>query len=218
MIMNSDDRRILESLFLFPSGIPENSGWQIRSFRSGEVIYSPESFEKCLVVILQGRATAKSAFTGALLNSFKPGDVFGAAALFGETDYGSVITAKGDCRAAFFPESYVLSLIKSDPDAAVGYISFLSEKIRFLNRKVMMFTSGSAEGTLARFLLTEADENGQVTLHVPSVKLASLLNISRASLYRVMSVFEEDGAIKKDGKLITLTDPSKLKEYMGETL
>ena len=51
-------------------------------------------------------------------------------------------------------------LMLAYPRAALGYIAFLSEKIRFLTQKIATFTAGSATEKLENFLFDSLDSCG----------------------------------------------------------
>ena len=91
----------------------------------------------------------------------------------------------------------------------MSYIAFLSQRIRFLNRKIDSFTAPSAREALLRHLL-EIHRDGAAEITGGYSQLARTLNIGRASLYRALDALEAEGCIRRDGKCITiLEDPSK---------
>lgn len=199
--MTERDRKTLRRSFLFAdTPLPEDAEVHVHEYVSGDAIYSPGEDCRRLGILLEGRAIARKEETDAVLNVFSPPDVFGAAALFGaREEYGSRILAKGRCRVAFFLEEAVEELLRAHPDAAMAYIRYLSDKIRFLNRKVTVFTSPTAESRLAAYLL-ERETEGTVRSVLPLTKLSSLLSVSRASLYRVAGELEEAGILRREGK------------------
>ena len=219
--MTSRDRELLKKCFLFSDGaLPPDLAVEIRQFSTGQLVYGPESQQRCLGILLEGRAIAHKDETDAVLNIFAPGDVFGAAALFGsDAAYASRIVAKGKCRVAFLTEAAVTELLQTNPKAALSYIRYLSDKIRFLNEKVLIFTSTSCESRLASYLLIRQD-GGRVHQQLSGGKLASLLAVSRASLYRAAEQLESAGAIRREGKEWIITDEQALLRFRaggGET-
>ena len=109
-----------------------------KKFSKGETIYAPSSFKRAIGYIVSGSATA---FTdnnnGVVMKTFSEGMCFGAAAVFGEGDiYVSKITANEDCSVLFISEAELKGIFETCPAAAVNYINFLSDKIRFLNKKL----------------------------------------------------------------------------------
>lgn len=174
---------------------------------SGDIIYEPKNFEHSLGIILSGSAKIETAndSKNVLLRTIDTGNVFGAASLFGdETEYVTQITAKGTTSAAFFSQMSIMEIVTADKRAAINYINFLSDRIRFLNHKILSFTSGSAENRLACFIYKLPEINGTVVLPFGLNQLADSLDIGRASLYRAFDNLESSGCIKRDGKKIII--------------
>jgi CRP-like cAMP-binding protein len=173
-----------------------------KTYNKGESIYSGESFERALGVILSGFASANG--ENVLKKTFMQGDTFGAAALFGNAEaYISEITAKTDCVIQFVDEKKLVSLFEKYPLISINYISFLSERVRFLNQKISMFTCKSASMKVYRLLLDNADENNRVKISNMS-SLARLTSIGRTSLYRALDELVDEGYISRDGSTIII--------------
>lgn len=141
-----------------------------------------------------------------LLQRLEKGKVFGAASLFSEeTEDVTILRAEGDASTFFLPIALITELICENSDFALSYVTFLSEKIRFLNKRMSELSAPSVTQKLAAFLLRK--ENG---IAQTKVKLASALGIGRASLYRALDELEETGLISVDGKNVTVIDPEGL--------
>ncbi len=181
---------------------------ETQTFKSGDIIFSPENTDKKLGIFLSGTATVHSVDSqnGVLLRSFAKNDVFGLATLFGSRSrYVSIITAKKSCRVLFLDAKDILPLTETNPTFAANYIRCLSDKICYLNSKISCFTAGSPERKLAFFLCSHCPADG-FSMTISANSLSEMLNIGRASLYRVFDKFTEEGYIKKEAKTITLLD------------
>ncbi|MBQ2733578.1 MAG: Crp/Fnr family transcriptional regulator [Clostridia bacterium] len=177
------------------------------SFKKGETIYSEKEFRRALGILLAGKAKATPAGNSAtVLNIFLPGAVFGAAAVFSpEEEYVSCISAASDCRVLFFDENELSRLFSAYPQAAVNYISFLSQRIRFLNGKLSLFTKNDAEGRVYEFLAKNCNDSGTVTYTGSMALLARNLGVGRTSLYRALDALEHKKMIvREDGKIKVL--------------
>ena len=152
------------------------------AFRKGEVIYTPDAFSRRLGILLKGRVlVTKGTLT---VSELAEGDVFGAAALYGgETRYASTLTARTACTVLFFTEEAVRTLIDRSAAVRESYIRYLTGRIRFLSAKVDALGAGSSGDRLARYLLSNAHEDGTLTVR-SMTELASRLGMGRASLYR----------------------------------
>ena len=205
-ILGGDILQSIENLFLF-KGLDKAETAMIISalpspekFGKGEEIYNYSKFNKAIGIILSGKAEA---IDGSLLKrSFVKGDVFGAAALFGNEDsYISRIIAKSELQIQFIDEDILKEIFKKYPDTAINYIEFLSQRVRFLNRRINLFSQKSAAAKLYQFLSENADENNTYIADNMS-KLAALTSIGRTSLYRAVDELTEAKMIEKCGMSI----------------
>lgn len=144
-----------------------------------------------------------------LLNRLSPGDTFGVSVLYGERGAGTVTVGHGKGKILFF-NADSLEPLWENRVIRTNLISFLADRIRFLNKKISSLSQSGAEGKLLRFLSQSAKEDGMVLLPGSLSALAGSLNLGRASLYRALSKLEEDGVIERDGKNIRLLAPESL--------
>ena len=187
----------------------ENGKWKAVVFENHQTIYSPDSFEKKLGIFLSGKAlVTKGELT---VSELSKSEMFGAGALFNdEENYVSTITAKSKCRILFLSQEDVRELIDNDLRVRYNYISYLSNRIRFLSSKIDALSQGSGEKKLSLFLLRNMNEEGCVVLGCSMTELASRLNVGRASLYRDINKLEEEQIIERDGKTIFVKRPDAL--------
>ncbi len=173
------------------------------TFCKGEIIYSPQSFQKSLGIISRGIAIVEKE-NGVILNRLTAGECFGAAALFLQQErYVTIVRAKTDCEILFLSAEAMQDIIEQSPKIALNYIHFLSGRIQFLNHRIDSFTASSAEDSLLAYLQQQPN---QCSDGVPMSKLAEILNLGRTSLYRAADHLETCGKIKKEGKRIELIE------------
>lgn len=205
--LSGAERTLLARTFLF-RGVHEDLVKQAATDRRcrleqaarGELIYAPHTFYRCLGVLLTGAVEVSK--EGLLVSGLSPGDLFGAAALFNDRDdYATTLTARSPCRILFFPQSLVEELLSRHPDLARNYVAYLSGRIRFLDGKLAGLLAGNAERKLAQYLLTCGDGKAY-----GATALARRLGVSRASLYRAFDALTALGAIRREGKCITVLD------------
>ncbi len=187
---------------------------KLRSFRKGEIIYSPDHFEESIVFFLQGSAVAEKSGGSVILNTFQPGNCFGVATLFSPSKrYVATVRAQSDCLTAFLSGEAMTRFFAEEPRISLNYIAFLSSRIHFLNRKIDQFTAVSAEEKLVLWLLEQVELCNPIPLKISYGKLAELLDLGRSSLYRAMDSLEADGILKKDKKLLTILDRDALERW-----
>ncbi len=182
------------------------------SFKKGETVYDRQKFTKAIGYIIKGVAVAMSDNNNEThLKTFKKGMSFGAAALFGGGEcYISTIIAKTNLEVLFVSENELLTIFEKYPKTAVNYIAFLSEKVRFLNKKLNVVSSTGSENTVYKYLTSLADENGQISDLKNMSLISRTLGISRASLYRALSSLEENGYIIKENNKIKVIYNEKI--------
>ena len=201
---------MLKDIFLL-KGLSEDEKEKIISmfsqsykFKKGDMIYSADTFKLALGVILKGTASATSENSDSFFKkSFSTGSVFGAAAIFGDSGpYVSQIIANTDCEVLFIEETLLKKIFALYPQTSLNYISFLSDKIRFLNQKLNMISCSAAEDTVYKYLIENMNDAHIVSLSVSMSLLAKMLGLSRATLYRSFDALESKGKIIKQNNEI----------------
>ncbi len=191
---------------------------EIRSYSKSQLVYGKTEFARSLGIVLSGSLRVTKSGEGGrtiIMSTLSQGSVFGAAALFTEQpEYAADIRAVSDAQIVFFTQRLVQRMMRFDPQIALNYVKYLSERIRFLNKKLYFLSSGTAEQRLASFLLDNLPEGGESELPMPLNKLSLALNVSRASLYRAFDALGEEGAIEKNGKSIRTNDAERLKKHI----
>ena len=178
-----------------------------RTFESGEEAVGGEGFERSMGILVSGKLRVERLDDDRriLLNIIRQGGCFGVASMFGGDDAHTLVSASSRSKVLYINEEGLSSLLLRIPELSVDYITFLTDRIRFLNSKIRSFTGGSSEARLAALLAESADEEGVCAL--PSMaQLARRLDISRASLYRSLASLEQSGSIRRDGKTVVLVD------------
>ncbi len=221
-MLTLNDLKILKGCFLFEH-LQSNELLKLNDFLNSEncsvvqyqkevSILNDESNYK-LGILLSGKATAVcSEENKSALKSFSQGELFGAAGVFSKDAKTSFPNVKvdSDCRVLLIGRETLEKLIKSNPEIAIKYIEFLSNRVEFLNNRIATFTSSQAVKRLAKYILENVDANLD---DVNFTALARSLDISRASFYRAKNELEESGAARLDSKKITLLNIEKLMSY-----
>lgn len=183
-------------------------------FKSGDIILSPKEAPRSIGILMSGSAKVYSADgdRNVLLRRLEAEGMFGVASLFSRDNADvSIIIAGKNCRVLFISSAAISKLLETDKNFMYAYIEFLSGRIRFLNRKIAFYTSGSAERRLALYLSSFESENVTVDLHMNS--LSELLDIGRASLYRAIDKLVAENFIKRDGDNFTLVNRQAMLDH-----
>lgn len=162
-----------------------------------------------LGLVLSGGFTISSAEGGrVLMNSVRAGDVFGAATVFLGGNDISGITATKKSEVLFVPRGVLERVFASDSAVSAAYARFLSEKIRFLNKKIIALSSPRADVALAGFIIDECGGKGEMELNCAAC--AKKLGIGRTTLYRAVGTLESEGIISYSSGKIIISDAEKL--------
>lgn len=212
LFSGADEKKLLTAL--------ENGSFSCVSYDAGEVICSPSDKDRKMVIFLSGKAEIYSADEGrsVLLRTVGRGCAVGVANLFSAEDFVSRVIAAKKCEVLELSAESYGRMLESDPKIMYNFVGFLSQKIRYLNRKIVCLTAGSAERRLAYFLdssLSESSDCGkdapaEITVQMNS--LCDMLNLGRASLYRAADKLCEEGLIRREGKTIAVLDRAAMME------
>ena len=172
------------------------------SYSKNDIVFSKETYSPVICIIIKGEARVSKGET--VISHLKDGEIFGAAFLYNQSyEFENTVTALTPLKVVIIEKSGIDELIKCDSSISFNYISYLSERIGFLNSKIEGYTKPSAEEKLMLYLKKNADmNNGKCEISVSMTELSHVLQISRASLYRVIENLEQQGKIYRDGKKI----------------
>jgi len=172
-------------------------------------LHQPQNAQPRLGLVLEGRLQVRQQRLP--VNVLGPGDLFGAASLFHEGDYATLLTPLSPGLALFLTQDLVDRLLEREPLVRHNYLRYLSQRIHFLSGRIQSLAQPGAEVKLARYLLSE-QRQGAVSLS--AAELARRLSIGRATLYRAFGRLEEEGLIRREGKTVLLPDLAALQAFI----
>ena len=190
MFNGLNDDEIVAVKNLFEYAVKLNKGEQL--YKNG-----------MLGIITSGCATIKrhnDVGDAITIRTISNGDLFGSASVFGNWKDGmSSITANTTCKILYISEEKFCNVLKQYPQISINYIEYLSDRIRFLNRKLDAFTAKSTEQRLYEFLLSQCNSDSVVNLNFGIAELARRLNVGRTSIYRDIASLESKGLLERYG-------------------
>lgn len=204
--------------FFLLKGLNENEASSVigcfekpKRFSKGEIIYSEKVFNNAIGYIIKGKVSAiANNSSGIVIKTFSGGMSFGVAALFGEEkSYVSTLKAESDCVIQFVSEETLEGIFGRYPKTAINYITFLSERVRFLNKKLGIISCTSATDKVLKYLVETADESGTLSLPENISFLAKSLGIGRTSFYRSIDALESKGIIVRENNIVRVKDYEK---------
>ncbi len=184
----------------------------VAEFPSGTNIFRSNDFSPSLIYIISGEVVVEKNECGknVLLNHLHAGDCFGVAAMYGEvSDYPTRVYTRTAVRIAAIDESGLTALFQAYPAAAISHIRFLSDRIRFLNKKISALTGRDTESKVSNYILRTY---GKQTLHkkLNMAETSRLLDMGRASLYRIIGQLNDKGIIKYQNGYIEILNKKEL--------
>lgn len=195
---------VLRSVFLFngyddgqiTTLLTEPGSALIRAAQGGQLLKSGER-SLSLIILLRGGAIVEKlgGKNKLIMSELKPGGVFGMASIFldGATQ-PTTITAAKETVALIISEARLKEIMQADFRIAENYIKYLTGRIHFLNSRIEEFITPDIP---ERLLLYIRKHTG--TIECSMTELAKTLSVSRATLYRALTVLEERGSITRNG-------------------
>ena len=187
------------------------SGMQVKYCHKGQIVSDRQKNEEILGLIMEGSMDVYSiALDGReiLLSQLEKGDCFGVVNLLTNTEFPT------DTTLATMPKSQLLAVMEKNSELALRYAGFCNRKMQFLIRRIEFLTMQSGKKKLVQYLLEEPDKGRVFGKNVSRDELASILGISRASLFRELASLTKQGLIAlRDGE-ICLLRPDELEEIL----
>jgi CRP-like cAMP-binding protein len=203
---------ILKNCFLFKD-IENNifeaccgfEGYYSETYAPSSVLQNSNT-DKKIGIIIKGKAVITSSEDGVIIKKLGNNDIYGVAILYDSTKYLTQVKAISECKVLILEKLFVDKCISYNSKIAMNYITFLANKIGFLNSKISSFTAKSIENKLMTYLLQLPNTDGFVHLTADYSTIAKSLGIGRASLYRAFDKLEKDGQIIKNDKNILIKE------------
>ncbi len=219
--MHKNYSTFFENTFLFHGvdqydieKLTDKAAVEERSYKKNDIIYSPDAFVEKIGFVFSGECTVARPCSGdnsVPLNTLKTGDSFGIITVFAKhADFPTMVYAKNECTILFIKAEDVLNFVKDSPVVAMNVITFLTERIEFLNDKISAFCGATVEKKLASYIISIVKRRAEKEFDFNKKRSAEALNCGRASLYRAMDSLEQSGCVKFADKKIHILDLSGL--------
>lgn len=174
----------------------------VRDYKKGDVVFSPDSFQKGLGLVIRGSATVVKNAAGReiRMSLLQPGSLFGMACLYSDAGrFASEIRANNSCSIVFWEKSGIDRMFADCPSAARNYVCVLTERINHLSTRIDILSCPAPADRLAAYVSTlPTDENSMAEIVPPLSVLSRELNIGRATLYRIIADMKSRGLCVED--------------------
>ena len=152
---------------------------------------------------------------------FRPYDSFAEATLVTIDAYPANAVATEPTQVIVVRRNEFRDLISRKPDLALRMLSSMSQHLKHLVQLLQDLKGRQIEARLANWILdhvparTSGDIPAVLELPVSKKVLAGQLGVTSETLSRTLARFRDEGSIIVDGKRITVSDPTRLRGWVG---
>lgn len=190
-------------------GVGEEDGRRV-TYPKGSIVDDRDGTSRSVVLVLSGTLLVYSAVSDEkriLLSKLESGSLFGIANLFLEEDLSTVLECGRESELFLYPKEKLREKILSSGEAAECYSMLLNNKLQFLTKRISLLSMASSRSRLAAAIIDGVEYRSLE-------ELSSYLNISRATLFRELRFFEDDGIIERRGRRIIIKDRVKILDFV----
>lgn len=195
----------------------------LRSYPEGQVLASEGDPGESLLVLESGQVKI-SRFTPSghevVLAVVDAPASFGELALIDGAPRSATITAQTPVIVRVVPRQAFISLVETDPQAAMAVLQALTGMVRSTNERLADVLSLDVPGRVAKWLLARAAAQGQrteqgvvVPFDLSQRELAAQLGTTRVSINKALKSFEGLNALRLKRDKIVILNTDLLTEY-----
>ncbi len=184
----------------------------VKDFKRRDEISELQEKTYCIGVIGSGEADVyalsrhEEVCTGSVnVSTQHEGSIFGICNVYCPTPMPTKLICKVKCRVAFMSKADFRKLLGRDERLMERYLTLCNKKIMYLAYKIELMGMSGCSSKLAFYLLHNAVD-GRVALDVSKEQFAKFLNVSRASLFRTLTEFQDKKLIEDRGGEILILD------------
>lgn len=191
--------------------------YKVINIIKNEYVFNSLTSTKFIGIVISGKVNIERILPDGkliLMSTKVSGDLFGEAAVFSESkNYPCNVVAKTKSSILLFSKDEFFKILTLDSIILGNFLKILSNKAFYLNSRVESLSFGTTKQKVAFSLLNNFDINENLTIKLPYNKKiwADNLNVSRASLYKVLDELCESSIISINStNLIEIMDLSRL--------
>jgi CRP-like cAMP-binding protein len=195
------DNKLIENFLIMDTF---NSIANIRKFKKNETVFHIGQKADCIFRVIVGEVHLyRHSYDGnrILLYRAYDGDYLAEASLTSDSYHCSALCVKHSTIETY-DTKIVKSILGKNPKAALEWIEYLSKELRNQRASVERLCLKSPVDKLIHYLITEGAPPGEYFISGTLSELAEILNISRETLYRTLSLMKKQDILKRtDGWL-----------------
>ncbi len=156
-----------------------------------------------------------------ILNILKQGSVFAEVVLFDAGGYPATAQALEDSTVGMLRTGDMEVMLREHPMLAIKLLRIMSGRLRRAQGLIGDLALQDAYGRLAGLLLRAArqqgrktDEGVDINLTLTRQELANMVGTSRETVARILSRFQQEGALRVQRQKITILSEEKLRSWL----
>ena len=191
-----------------------------QNYEKDEIIFYPLEMADRIGVILRGKVQSYKLFpNGKQFNVTirAVGDIIGpAAALSVQGRYPFGVATMEHTEVLMFRRESFLCLLRKDPRLAENALSEISSIVFMLQQRLELLSYHGIDQKIAFYLLMASKESGKATVLIPGsmTKWASMMNVSRPSLYRELKRLDGQSLLRFTAPEIQILDAPALEKLL----
>lgn len=195
-------------------------------YKKGDLICSEGTKSETLYIINEGGVKiVKLTKEGKeqIVHIFTSGDFFGELSLFSDNDtYNFDVYAISDLKVCTLTKQNMDDILINNPKISLKLLQVITKRLSETENLAQNLATNDAEIRIAYMLLEFAEKYGvitnqglQVNLPISREEMASYVGVTRETISRKLSIFEELGIITSKGnKLLIINQLGRLKSYV----
>jgi CRP/FNR family transcriptional regulator, anaerobic regulatory protein len=174
-----------------------------REYEKGETIYlEGENVEKLFIISTGKVKVTKLSESGKeqIIRVLGAGDFMGELSLFTKSPLNSNAEALEPTIVCIVDGKKINSLIEKRPSIAMKILREISLRLENAENQIQALAVQGVEQRLADVLIKMADEDNFINLNISKKDLSSHIGVSQETLSRKLTIFQNKGWIKQEGR------------------
>ncbi len=197
---------------LFSDSTGEDKRYVLRDFEKGSLVSAVMEGNNTIGLVVNGCIeVAINGYDGSYfrISTIGAHEYFGLSNLFAKESEHIVLRSTKKTTVAYISLSYFLSKLKETPEMIEQYIQLCSKEFQLLTNKIALLSIPNVRKRLLSYFYSNVDHKNKVCGFENKEQLAGMLGISRASLFRELSLLSGLGMISVTHKNIYVLKPEQ---------
>lgn len=182
-----------------------------KTFSKGETLYEMES--PSLLIIASGSLGVYQLSENGrqqLLRIAGPGDYVGENILFGAVNENIYVEARAETKVCMLSQKDFRNLLLAKPELSLKLLEMSARRMKDLEDQARFLLMEDVGERLSTWLLSHSAGKKEITIPMKWKDLAEYLGTTPETLSRKLRKMENEGAIRKMGRKVTIVDEGRL--------